>query len=193
MAAPIQSPAKCEVHSVIRFLNAKGERPAEIYKQIVAVYGNVMNRQNVMKWCREFSEGRTDVHNEQRSGRPSLISDNLLQEIEVEICANRRVTIRELYRIIPKVSKTTIHEGVTEKLGYRKLCPHWVPKMLMDNHKTKEMGSGKIQVGFDDNDKVQEVMTWFKGQAADFYDSGIQKLVPVLNKCLDNAGDYVEK
>jgi len=28
MAAPIQSLAKCEVCSVIRFLNAKGERPA---------------------------------------------------------------------------------------------------------------------------------------------------------------------
>ena len=47
MTAPIQSPAKCEVRSIIRFLNVKGERPAEIRKQIVAVYGNVMNRQNV--------------------------------------------------------------------------------------------------------------------------------------------------
>jgi hypothetical protein len=47
---------------------------------------------------------------------------------------------------------------------------------------------------FDDDDDVQdEVMTWFKGLAADFYDSGIQKMVPRLNKCLDNAGDYVEK
>jgi len=46
---------------------------------------------------------------------------------------------------------------------------------------------------FDDDDKVQEeVMTWFKGQAEDFYDSGIQKLVPRFNKCLDNAGGYVE-
>ena len=57
MAAPIQSPAKCEVRSIIRFLNAKGERPAEIHKQTVAVYGNVMNRQNVTKWCLDFSEG----------------------------------------------------------------------------------------------------------------------------------------
>jgi hypothetical protein len=40
MATPIQSPAKFEVRSVIRFLNAKGKRPAEIHKQIVAVYGN---------------------------------------------------------------------------------------------------------------------------------------------------------
>ena len=68
MAAPIQNSAKCEVRSVIRFLNANSERPPGIHKQIVAVYGNVMNRQNVTKWCREFSEGRTDVHDEQRSG-----------------------------------------------------------------------------------------------------------------------------
>ena len=47
---------------------------------------------------------------------------------------------------------------------------------------------------FDDDDEVQEeVMTCFKGQAADFSDSGMQKLVPRLHKCLDNAGDYVEK
>ena len=90
----------------MRFLNAKGERPAEIHKQIVAVYGNVMNRQNVTKWCREFSEERTDIHDEQRSG------------------ARRS------------------HDVV---------------------------------------------------QMAGFYDSGIQKLVSRLNKCLDNAGDYVEK
>jgi hypothetical protein len=42
MAAQIQSSAKCEVHSVIGFLKAKGERPAEIHQQIVAVCGNVM-------------------------------------------------------------------------------------------------------------------------------------------------------
>jgi hypothetical protein len=99
MAAPIRSPAKCEVRSVIRFLNAKGEGPAEIHKQIVAVCGDVMNRQNVTKWCREFYEGRTVVDDdEQMSGGPSLISDELLQENEGEIGA------------------------MTEKLQYRKLC-----------------------------------------------------------------------
>jgi len=38
---------------------------------------------------------------------------------------------------------------------------------------------------FDDDDEVQEeAMTWFKELAADFYDSGIQKLVRRLSKCL---------
>jgi len=70
MAAPIQSPAKSEMHPVIRFLNAKCERPAEIHKQIVAVCGNVMNRQNVTKCCLEFSKGRTDIHDEQTCSGP---------------------------------------------------------------------------------------------------------------------------
>ena len=35
MVEPIQSPAKCEVRSVIRFLDAKGERPAEIHKLLL--------------------------------------------------------------------------------------------------------------------------------------------------------------
>jgi len=46
-----------------------------------------------------------------------------------------------MHHIIPEVLKTTIHEAVAEKLGYRKLCAHWVPKMLTDDHKTKRMGS----------------------------------------------------
>ena len=46
---------------------------------------------------------------------------------------------------------------------------------------------------FDDDDEVPEVvMTLFKMQAAEFYDSGIQKLIPRLNKYLDNAGDCVK-
>jgi hypothetical protein len=49
--------------------------------------------------------------------------------------------ITELHHIIPEVSRTTIHEAVTEKLGYRKLCRRWVPKMLTDDHKMKRMGS----------------------------------------------------
>ena len=49
--------------------------------------------------------------------------------------------IRELHHNFPEVSKTTIHEGVTEKLGYRKVWTRWVPKILKDDHKTKRMVS----------------------------------------------------
>jgi len=61
-----------------------------------------------------------------------------------------------------------------------------VPKVLhLFLHLKKHLAGKK----FDDDDEMQEVMTRFKGQVADFYDLGIQKQVPRLNKCLDNAGD----
>jgi hypothetical protein len=53
---------------VIRFLHAKGETVAEIHRQLFPVCGeDVMNRQNVAKWCREFEAGRSDVHDEGNS------------------------------------------------------------------------------------------------------------------------------
>jgi hypothetical protein len=91
-----------------------------------------------------------------------------------------------LHHTIPELSKTTIHEAVKEKVGYRKLRARWVPKILTDDHKTKRMGSAlksltryaqegdeflvlflhlkKHLAGkkIDDDDEVQEVMAWFK-------------------------------
>jgi hypothetical protein len=58
------------------------------------------------------------VHDKGTNSRPSLISDDLFQQIEGEIHANQRRIIKELHHIIPEVSKTKVHEAVTEKLGY---------------------------------------------------------------------------
>jgi hypothetical protein len=82
MAAPTQSPAKCEVHSIIQFITTKGECPVKIHKQIVAIYGDVMNQQNVTKWCREFSKDRTNVYDEQRSSRPSLTLTTFFRKLK---------------------------------------------------------------------------------------------------------------
>ena len=65
---------------MIRFLSAEGNRAAEIHRRLVAVYGEcVMTRQNVMKWVHEFKEVRMEVHDEERSGHPSVVSDGVLQ------------------------------------------------------------------------------------------------------------------
>ena len=49
------------------------------------------------------------------------------------------------------------------------------------------------QAGKKFDDEVQEVIMSLRGLAAEFYDSGIQKVVSRLTKCLDNAGDNVGK
>ncbi|GFU25513.1 histone-lysine N-methyltransferase SETMAR [Trichonephila clavipes] len=82
---------------------------------------------------------RTDVHDEQIAGRPSVISDALLERMEEAIRANRRLKLKELPQIIPEVSMTTFYEVLTVKLGFKKLFACWVPKMLTEEHKRKRM------------------------------------------------------
>jgi hypothetical protein len=40
---------------------------------------------------------------------------------------------------------------------------------------------------------MEGVKTWLSSMAADFFDTGIQKLIPRYDKCLNSGGDYVEK
>jgi hypothetical protein len=47
---------------------------------------------------------------------------------------------------------------------------------------------------FNNNEELMEgVKMWLSSQAADFLDTGIQKLIPGYNKCLNSGGDYIEK
>ncbi|GBN38082.1 hypothetical protein AVEN_233196-1 [Araneus ventricosus] len=79
MFKTIADPADCEVRSVIRFLNAKKVKPVEIHRQLVEIYGeNVMIDGMVRKWVRQFNDGRTNVHDEARIGRPSFVNDGLV-------------------------------------------------------------------------------------------------------------------
>jgi hypothetical protein len=45
---------------------------------------------------------------------------------------------------------------------------------------------------FNNNELMEVVKTWLSSQAADFFDTGIQKLVPRY-KCLNSGSDNVEK
>jgi histone-lysine N-methyltransferase SETMAR len=48
---------------------------------------------------------------------------------------------------------------------------------------------------FSNNEELMEgvVKMWLSSQAPDFFDTGIQKLIPRYNKCLSSRDDYVEK
>ena len=61
----------------------KEKAPIEIFNEVKAIYGEGhMNRTSVYKWCREFKNGRTNVHDELRSGRSSIVTDKLVEKIE---------------------------------------------------------------------------------------------------------------
>ncbi|KAG5332929.1 SETMR methyltransferase, partial [Acromyrmex charruanus] len=215
----IQSPAKCEIRSVIRYLVWKGKTPVEVYNEVKTAYGDKgMNRTSVFKWCREFKNGRTSVHDDQRSGRPSILIDDIVEKIENALRDDRRLTVDELSAMFPQISRSLLHETITETLGYRKLSARWVPKQLTDQHKLNRVEAGqeflrsyklhyllyyylftslKLHMGgkkFSTDEEVKgEVEKWTKGLAGNYFEEGIKNLIPRFTTCIERNGDYVEK
>ena len=104
----------CEIRSVIRFLNARNVLPSEIHHQICQVYGdNAMSDGMVRKWVRLFNVGRENVHDEVRSGRPSLVNDDLVRKVNESVRDDRRFTISDLSLHFPQISSTLLHDTVT--------------------------------------------------------------------------------
>ena len=80
--------------------------PNEIHHQICQVYDdNAMSDGMVRKWVRMFNEGRENVHDEARSGHPSLVNDNLMCKVNERVC-DRRFTIYDLSLHFPQISRT---------------------------------------------------------------------------------------
>ncbi|GFU48381.1 HTH_48 domain-containing protein [Trichonephila clavipes] len=139
MFKTIDQPADCEIRSVIRFLTAYVS-VAKIHRQISDVYGpNAMSSSKVHKWVRAFKDGRENVHDEPRFGRPSVITDDLVNAVDEKIREDRRFTISPLALEFPNVGRITLHKVVSEKLKFRKLCAHWVPRLLTEEYKLKRM------------------------------------------------------
>lgn len=137
----IDSPADCEVFAVIRFFWAKNILPAEIHRELCSVHGETMSDSAVRKWCRLFGEGRTNVHDEERSGRPSVVNDDFVEKINENVRENGKFTYTELSECFPQISRTVIYEIVSQKQGYHKYCARWVPKPLTDAHKMNGQGA----------------------------------------------------
>ena len=89
----------------------------EIHRQLCQVYEtNVIRKQMVRRWCRQFIAGQQHVHDEERSGRPSIITDDLVKLVPERIMENRRFTITELSSHFLQISHSLVQKIVTEHL-----------------------------------------------------------------------------
>lgn len=142
MCASIETVSNCEQRAVIRFLRAENVAPAAIHRRLKNVYGNnAMSRVHVWEWCSRFKEGQTNVHDEERSGRPSIITEQLVESVKEKILGDHRVTISDLVNLFPDVSRGTIHDVLRGCLGYKKICARWFLKQLTSTHLKQRIGA----------------------------------------------------
>jgi len=131
MFKTIAGAADCEIRFVIRFLNARNVLRSEIHHQSCQVYGdNAMSDGVVRKWVRLFNEGRENVHDEARSGRPSLVNDDLVRKVNETVRDDRRFTISDLSLHFPQISRTLLYDIVSSQTaafyeGIQKLVPRY--------------------------------------------------------------------
>jgi hypothetical protein len=66
-----------------------------------------------------------------------VVTEDLVCAVEEKIQENRRFTISSLCLHFPQISRS-LHEIVSDKLRFQKLCSRWVPT---DEHKMKRQAS----------------------------------------------------
>jgi hypothetical protein len=124
------NPISCEISALIRFLQAKSKSAVEIHGGLgSAVYGqNVMSEGTVGQRCRTFKERQTNVPDEERSGRPPVVSDDIVQHVDKKISEKRCFTISERSCEFPHISHNLLCDIVTVCLGYHKFVQDWFRK-----------------------------------------------------------------
>jgi len=84
MAAPLSTCTMEEQRSVIHFLWSEGVKPSEIYRRMKVQYGDSFSQGRVYEWVKRFRNGRQNVSDEHRSGRPVIMaSETVKQQVEL--------------------------------------------------------------------------------------------------------------
>jgi hypothetical protein len=82
-----------------------------------------------------FKDGQKNVHDEERSGRTFVVSDDLDQRVCQKMYESQRFTISELSCEFPQISR----EIITVRLSYHKFCARRVTHMLTGNYKMQRI------------------------------------------------------
>ncbi|GBM57275.1 hypothetical protein AVEN_58586-1 [Araneus ventricosus] len=100
-----------------------------------------MSRQSIAKWCNMFENGRTDLEDAEREGRPSTATNSeIAARVNESILANRRITIDEISTELD-IYHGSAHEIIAEQLKFHKVCARWFPRLLTEIHKGKRFES----------------------------------------------------
>ncbi|GFU67382.1 HTH_48 domain-containing protein [Trichonephila clavipes] len=73
--------------------------------KLIFIYGeNVMSDGMVRKLVRQFNDGRTNVRDEERSGRPSAVNDGVVENEKIR--ESKRFAIKMLCNNFSQISET---------------------------------------------------------------------------------------
>lgn len=84
-----------------------------------------------------------NVHDDLRSGIPSILTDDIVKKVENMVRDSHRLTFDELFAMFPELSRYLLYETITKTLGFHKLCARWVLKQLSEQHKLNKVQTSR--------------------------------------------------
>jgi len=123
--------------AIIEFLVKEEISAADIHHRLQRLYGDVcMGASSDRRWVEHFQDRNTSIQYRPRSGHPRTASTEPdKKRLDEIIKEDRRVTLDAI------ATKLGIrHNAVQEmigSLGYWKICVHWVPRLLTEDHKVQ--------------------------------------------------------
>ncbi|GBL74528.1 hypothetical protein AVEN_235456-1 [Araneus ventricosus] len=132
--------SKSVQRAIIQFLRSEGEQASQIYSRTKEVSGEqCLARCTIFRWCQRYEAGRVNIKDLPRPRQAHVVTNSAtISAVDELIRQNRRITTHEI-AVELSISKGTYHI-IHKKLGYGKVCAHWVTKHLSENQKTARMG-----------------------------------------------------
>jgi len=123
-----------EQRFAIRFCFKLRHSVPETFQELQQAYGDsVLSRAQVFGWFKAYLEGRNSIENEPRSGRPSTSkNDENITRVRNLVRSDRRLTVRMIGEQLG-LSRTTVHQILTNDLEMKKICTKMVPKILLQD------------------------------------------------------------
>jgi transposase len=119
-----------------------GKTPTETYQMLQTVYGDeALCHSSVCEWFKRFKDGRGDLQDDPRNGRPSTSrnADTIANVREMAI-RDPRLTLKMMSDEL-NINKKTIRQILHEDLRKRKTCAKFIPHSLTDEQKQRRLTS----------------------------------------------------
>ena len=101
---------------------------------LLNAYGEKAMKNAAVYTYKRFEEGKENIKDDQRSGRPSVVTSSHVAAVKQLLDNDRRITIRDI------VAKTDYSYGtvsgiIHNQLNMRRICARWIPEMLNTGRK----------------------------------------------------------
>ncbi|UYV78221.1 hypothetical protein LAZ67_16000539 [Cordylochernes scorpioides] len=125
-----------EQRYAIKFCVRLGKNATETFQMLQKAFkDHCISRSQSGKWHKAFKEGRKEVADEPRSGRPTTArTDENVDRVLKVLRTDRRLSIQQIDDTL-HMSTFVVHGIVTEDLQMRKVCAKLLPKVLTQDQK----------------------------------------------------------